>query len=148
MTAYLLMALMAMPGPLVWALNTEVILVYEVHAGGEPLLLAASAALGQVGTFLILYALGEKGLRRIAYFARRLDALTDEKRCRLRQSTTACLVAGGLLGVPPVFVMAPFCGTVVYPRLKMSGIVFLTRFTRFSVLAYGGQQVLTWFGLS
>ncbi|MBI5495431.1 MAG: hypothetical protein HY904_10440 [Deltaproteobacteria bacterium] len=147
MTAYLLVALMAMPGPLLWALSTEAIVVYQVHAGLDPLGLAASAALGQVGTFLILYALGEKGLRRIRWFDERLNRLDDRARERMRRSTTGALVSGGLVGLPPVIAMAPFCGTVFYPRLRMSAIVFITRMVRFSVLTLGGQQVLAWFGL-
>jgi membrane protein YqaA with SNARE-associated domain len=146
MLPYVLMVFMAMPGPLLWVVNTETILVVQVQQGQLPILLAACAALGQVFTFLILYQLGEAALHRIPLFSARLHAWPEEKREKLRTRTTPALVLGGITGLPPVVVMACLCSSVAYPRVKMSVLVFLTRFLRFSVVALGGQQVLAWFG--
>ena len=146
MIPYVLMVFMAMPGPLLWVVNTETILLVQVREGQLPVLLAACAALGQVGTFLILYALGEQALRRVPFFARQLNKWPQEKRDRLRSRTTPALVLGGLFGLPPVILMACLCSTVLYPRLKMSVVVFVTRYIRFLVVAFGGQQVLAWLG--
>lgn len=146
MLPYVLMVFMAMPGPLLWVINTETILVVQVQQGQLPVLLAACAALGQVGTFLIIYQLGEAALHRIPFFSKRLTAWPDEKRLALRSRTTPALVLGGLTGLPPVVVLACLCSSVDYPRLKMSGLVFVTRFVRFLVVALGGQQVLAWLG--
>ncbi len=143
---YVWMVFLAMPGPLLWAINTETILVYQVQQGLDPLLLALCAATGQVGTFLILYALGEQALMRIGFFARRIEAWPPEKRLKLRSSTTAGLVSGGLFGIPPVIVVAPFSSTVHYPRVKMCAIVFVTRLVRFTALTMGGERVLEWMG--
>lgn len=146
MLPYVLMVFMAMPGPLLWVINTETILVVQVQQGQWPVLLAACAALGQVGTFLIIYELGEAALHRIPFFSRSLTAWPDGKRNALRARTTPALVLGGITGLPPVVVLACLCSSVDYPRFKMSVLVFITRFLRFSVVALGGQQVLAWFG--
>jgi membrane protein YqaA with SNARE-associated domain len=145
MLPYVLMVFMAMPGPLLWIVNTETFVVVAVKEGHVPALLAACAALGQVGTFLVLYQLGEAALHRVPFFARQLGKWPDERRARLRERTTPALLLGGLTGLPPVVVLACLCSSVAYPRLKMSALVFVTRFARFLVVALGGRQVLGWF---
>lgn len=141
------MYLMAIPGPVFPVINTEAVLLLRVAQDTlDPLGLVLAAAAGHMTLYLILHELGEKTLHKWAYVKRKLEKLTPEQRERFKNSTTAGFVMGSLLGVPPVFLLAPLSSSLGYPRLAVAFITFTGRVARFSVLVFAGKEVRAWFG--
>jgi len=96
---------------------------------------------------VILHALGEQTLHRWSYLSKKLNALTDVQRERFRNSTTAGFVIGGVMGVPPVILLAPLASTLGYSRLLMAVITLAGRLIRFGVLVGAGNELRAWFGV-
>lgn len=148
MTPYLLMALGAMPGPILWVISTEAMLIYGVLSEGRnPYGMVLAAAFGQTVTFTILYLLGEKTLVRIPAARKRLEALTTEQRLRFERGTSVALFVGSVVGFPPVFLLGPLAATVHYPLWMLWLTVMIGRCIRFSVVLAGGEQIRGLLGL-
>ncbi|MEW5850510.1 MAG: hypothetical protein AB2A00_17120 [Myxococcota bacterium] len=145
MAAFAFMFFIAMPGPFFPAINTELILLLQVlESGQDPALMVLAASGGHMTLYLLLHAMGEKTLTRWGPMARRLAAMTTEKRERFRNGATAGLVVGSLLGVPPVVVLAPLSSSVGFPRWRLAVITLLGRIVRFGVLVSLGGEALRW----
>jgi membrane protein YqaA with SNARE-associated domain len=148
MWPYALMVVFAVPGPLLWFISTEAMVVYGVtQEGRDALLFPLCGALGQCITFTGLYLVGEKALKKVAYTRRKLEALTPEKRVRFSKGTTVGLISGSITGLPPVFVLGPLAASVHYPLWKLWIIAVAGRTLRFWLLAVGFSQVRTWLGV-
>jgi membrane protein YqaA with SNARE-associated domain len=145
MAAFVVMFALAIPGPLFPAFNTELILLYRVLELGEhPALVVAAASVAQMMLCLVLSLAGERTLLRWKFFAKRITALTQEKRDRFRTGATALLWFGATLGFPPIVILAVGSSSVGYGRLPLALIMLVGRVIRFSVLVALGTEAQQW----
>jgi membrane protein YqaA with SNARE-associated domain len=129
----------------VWVFSAEATaVVYVTELRWNPLATGLVCATGQ-GTMHVLLFLGADGLRqRWRRFDRLCRRVQDRHGARLRSSAGLVAVSSGLLGVPPVSIvaaLAPGMGLRASPLLPG---LFVLRTIRFTVVAAFGQQLMPW----
>lgn len=144
---YLLTFLWALPSGLIWLINAEAMVVYQVGTdpGAAPWLIALAATLGQFIGYAALYHFASLFLTKFQFVRR---SVAKVKIQQPGWGTWTMFTTGGLMGVPPLLGLFALYGSKkIGPLQRLLFCAMPTRFTWYCGWAYAAEFMRTNFGL-
>jgi membrane protein YqaA with SNARE-associated domain len=133
----------ALLGTMIWVVSPEAaVALYASQRRWHPLVIGLLAASGQVAAQALLYAFGHQLRRRWRWFDRQCESVRRRYGQRLQGGVVALAATSGLVGFPPISVVATLAPGLGLRATRLLPLTFVARVVRFTVLAAAALRVI------
>ena len=132
-------------GAIFWVINVESLaILYGATRGWNPLLVGVLLATGQNITYVALYFGGDQLIHRWDWLGTRVKKVFDRFGDNLRQRFLGVTALAGLTGLPPAVAMPALAPGAGVKLISVISVTFTTRVIRFTILAWFGEAIYSW----